>query len=280
MFIRGCSSPGRATGSQSVGRRFESVQLHIMKKKTFLFIILFVFCFWGAFARHNRDKDAIAGEDTEIPIVYRQNVEINLNFNTMQGYEPSFFSVSGLYNITGKRFEAYSGIKLQYGDTQFTFCGEYLFFKRNKLSLGTGVIYNLNWLHNVSISNNFLPGFYLKWKPSPFFALDMNIDFFLKLRNVFALNDDLSSLVNTTLAFSFHNDFYLPNNINLYFEVASIEPFRYMILGAPSFIFGASYPVLKNLEIGMEASIHYIDFFTISAHFEDIEFSLEAVYRW
>ena len=146
--------------------------------------------------------------------------------------------------------------------------------------MGTGVIYNFNWLHNVSISNNFLPGFYLKWKPTPFYALDMNIDFFLKLRNVFALNDDLASLVNTTLAFSFHNDFYLPNNINLYFEFASIEPFRHMILCAPSFIFGASYPVMDNLEIGIEASIHYIDFFTISAHYEDIEFSLEAVYRW
>ena len=120
----------------------------------------------------------------------------------------------------------------------------------------------------------------MEWKPKPFYALEMNIDFFLKLRNVFVLNDDLSSLVNATMAFYFHNDFFLPQDINLYFEFASIEPFRYMILCAPSFIFGAKKDIGDNLEVGLEVLIRYIDFFTLSAHYDDMEFHVGVGYKW
>ena len=209
--------------------------MKISKRFILLFIITILFCV-STNARGNRHKDELEGEDTEIPIVFKQSGQLDLMFNTMQGYEPGLFAVSGLYDVEGKKFSALTGIKLQRGDSQFSFSGAYTFFKRNKLSLGTGVIYNLNWLHDISLTNNFLPGIYLEWKPTPFYALEMNVDFFLKLRNVFILKDDLSSLINATMAFYFHNDFFLPNNINLYFEFASIEPFRYMILCAPSFI--------------------------------------------
>lgn len=253
--------------------------MKISKRFILLFIITVLFCV-SANARGNRHKDELESEDTEIPIVFKQSAQMDLMFNTMQGYEPGLFAVSGIYDVEGKRFSALAGIKLQGGDSQFTFSGAYTFFKRNKLSLGTGVIYNLNWLHDISLTNNFLPGIYLEWKPTPFYALEMNVDFFLKLRNVFILKDDLSSLINATMAFYFHNDFFLPNNINLYFEFASIEPFRYMILCAPSFIFGGRYSIENNLDVGLEIIVHYIDFFTLSAHFDDMEFHVGVGYKW
>ena len=248
------------------------------KRFILLIIITVLFCV-SATARGNRHKDELEGEDTEIPIVFKQSGQVDLMFNTIQGYEPGLFAVSGIYDVEGKKFSALAGIKLQRGDSQFTFSGAYTFFLSNKISLGTGVIYNLNWLHDISLTNNFLPGIYLEWKPTPFYALEMNVDFFLKLRNVFILNDDLSSLINATMAFYFHNDFFLPNNINLYFELACIEPFRYMILRARSFIFGGRYSIENNL-VGLEIIVHYIDFFTLSAHFDDMEFHVGVGYKW
>ena len=252
----------------------------IIQRRYFILFILSVFFCCNVNAKDKQNKDEIDSDENIIPTVISQGAQLDLIFNTMQGYEPGLFAVSGIYDVKGKRFSALTGLKVEGGDTQLTFSGSYTFFRRNKVSLGTGVIYNLNWLHNISLSNNFLPGVYLEWKPKPFYALEMNIDFFLKLRNVFVLNDDLSSLVNATMAFYFHNDFFLPHDINLYFEFSSIEPFRYMILCAPSFIFGAKKDIGDNLELGLEVLIRYIDFFTLSAHYDDMEFHVGVGYKW
>ena len=235
-------------------------------KKIFLYIMISALLCTSLFAQ---EQESI-----------KSSADCAIGFNSMQGYEPSPFCIFGNYNVLGKRFEAGAGLKLEKGDTQFTLNGSYRFFKTPQVSLGTGIIYNFDWLHDVSISNNFLPGFYLWWNPCSFYSLQMNIDFFLKLRGVFALHDDLSYLINATMAFCFHNDFYLPHNINLYFEFASIERFRYMILCAPSFIFGGRYAIKDNLDISLEAAIRYIDFFTLSAHYEDTAINLGVRYKW
>lgn len=246
--------------------------------KKLLLIIIFSFLLIKLSAQGQ--EQGITDHDTLIPIKFNQNVEFDIGINTMQGYEPGPVSFMGNYNIFGNRFSASAGIKLLTGDTQFTLIGSYKFFKHPKISLGTGIIYNFDWLHDFSISNNFLPELYLNWKPCRFYSLNFNAAFFLKLRNVFALHDDLSYLINTTMAFSLHNDFYLPHDIQLYFEFASIERFRYMILCAPSFIFGAKYSVTEKLDLSLEAAIRYIDFFTLSAHYEDTSINVGVKYQW
>lgn len=211
---------------------------------------------------------------------FNQSAEVLIDFNTRQGFDPSPFSISGIYDIHSRRFDAEAGLKAGTGDFQLTLQGSYRFLRKNKLTLGTGVIYNLNLFYEYSLSSNFLPGFYLTWKPCSFYSLNFDLDLFLKIRTVFALHEELPNLLNTTMAFRFRNDFYLPHNINLYFELSSIEKFRYMILCAPSIIFGGQYSTEYGIAIVAEAAIHYIDFFTLSANYEDTEFRLGVQYRW
>ena len=141
-------------------------------------------------------------------------------------------------------------------------------------------IYNLNLFYKYSISSNFLPGFYLTWRPCPFYSLNLDIDLFLKIRSVFALQEVLPNLLNTTMAFRFRNDFYLPKNINLYLEIASIEKFRYMILCAPSFVLGGNFSINQSFDVVAEVAVHYIDFFTLSANYEDTEFRAGVRFKW
>ena len=248
-----------------------------MKRAAFIFVLFFIFAF-GVSAQEY--EQGLSDSDSVLPIKFSQTAEASLGFNTMQGYEPSPVFFSAFYNIFGNRFAAGAGTRLEKGDLQLTLNASYKFFKHPKVSLGTGITYNLNWLQDFSISNNFLPGLYFTCSPVSFYTLEIDVDFFLKVRKVFALHDDLSSLINTTMAFSLRNDFYLPEDISLYFEFASIEQFRYMILCAPSFIIGTKYSGFENLDLWLEASIRYIDFFTLSAHYDDTEIRLGVKYRW
>lgn len=209
-----------------------------------------------------------------------QNAEFFTRFNTMQDFEPSFFAASGIYNIWGRRFSASGGLLLQKGDSQLTLQASYKFFKHEKLSLATGAIYNLNWLHNYSLSNNFLPYFMLEWKPLSLYTLEVSFDYMLKLRRLFVLSRNHHPLINSTIAFSIKNTFNINEDIKLYFEAASFEKFRYMMFCAPSFIFGGHYLLNQNLTLEFETAIHYIDFFTLSAHYADSDIRLGVKYKW
>ncbi len=211
---------------------------------------------------------------------YQQGIQGILNINTMQGFDPSPLSVSAIYDIHSRRFDAEGGLRIGLGDFQLTSQASYRFLRKNKLTLGTGIIYNLNIFYNYSSSHNFLPGFYLTWKPASFYSLNFDIDLFLKIRRIYALKENLPNLLNTTVAFRLKNDFYLPKGINLYFEVSSIEKFRYMILCAPSIIFGGVFSINNSFDIIAEGAIHYIDLFTLSANYEDTEFHVGVKYKW
>ena len=211
---------------------------------------------------------------------YEQNALCFINFTTKQGFDPSPVSVSALYDIHSRRFDAEGGLKFGLGDFDFTTQASYRFLRKDKITLGTGIIYNLNWFYDYSLTHNFLPGFYVTWRPASFYSLSFDLDLFLKVRRVFALHDDLPNLLNTTVAFEFRNDFYIPNGINLFIEVSSIEKFRYMIFCAPSIIFGAGFSTKYNFDIIAEGVIHYISLFTLSAYYEDTEFRLGVKYKW
>lgn len=238
--------------------------------------LLFVLLFFEGVC----SAQAIEEDNSVLPVKFQQNIELFARFNTLQDYEPSLFSASAVYNLFGERFSTSGGIFLQKGDTQFTASAKYKFFKQEKFSLGTGVVYNFNWLHDYSITNNFLPGFYLEWQPKPFYRLDVDIDFLFKFRSLFVFSRFSRPLVNTTVGCAIKNTFYLPKDISLYLEFASIEEFRYMIFCAPSFIVGSQFKITEKLDAGVEVVVHYIDFFTLSAHYEDTDFRLGVKYKW
>lgn len=211
---------------------------------------------------------------------YSQSADFSLNFNTMQGFEPAPIAFTGLYSINSKRLSAEGGLLVSAGESQITLKGAFDFIARPKIHVGSGVIYNFNVFYDISLSNNFLPTLFIKWKPCTIYQLSLDLSFFLKLRTLFVLKDYQPLLLNTSAAFRLRNDFYLPRNINLFIEVSSIETFRYMILCAPSFSFGGLIPINEKIELQADATIHYIDFFTLSANYEDTTIRLGVKYKW
>ena len=245
-----------------------------MKSKVYFFLGIFIFL------TEVLPAQAIPEANTEIPIKYEQSAQIIAGFNTLQDYQPSCFSFTGSYNIWGKRFRAYGGLFLESGDYQITLKASYNFFKRENISLATGVIYNLDWLQGISLANNFLPCLSFEWKPFSFYTLKTDLAFMFKLRRVFVFGSNAPSLINATMAAVIKNTFNLPYDIKVYLEFASIENFRYMVFCAPSFILGAEYKLNDKIELGLEAAVRYIDFFTLSAHYSDSDIRLGVKYQW
>ncbi len=244
-----------------------------MKRSICLLAVLYLFTL-PSFAQ------AIPEENSQIPIKFEQSAQAFARFNTLQDFEPSLFSVSAVYDIWGRRFYASGGFLLEKGDTQFTVEAGYKFFKHEKLSLATGIIYNFNWLHDISLTNNFLPCLSLEWKPVPAYTLELSVDYFFKLRRLFVMGAKAHPLINTTMAVVIKNKFNLQEDLMTYIEFSSIEEFRYMVFCAPSFILGAEYTLNDNLDLLFEAAIRYIDFFTLSAHYADSDLRLGVRYRW
>ena len=245
-----------------------------MNRKLTLFFDLFLVFAQTAWTQ------SIQQENTNVPIKFHQNVEVFARFNTLQDYEPSLFSASAMYNIWGKRFSASGGTQIQEGDTQLTLSASYAFFKNKKLSLGTGIIYNLNWLHDYSITNNFLPCFFLEWEPNSVYKLELSIDLLFKFRHLFIFRFNQHQLINSTVAIQIKSIFNLPKNFLLYVEFASIETFRYAIFCAPSYIAGVEYKLNDSFDIMLDATVHYIDFFTLSAHYADTDIRIGGRFKW
>ena len=240
------------------------------------FVLVITFLFFSTAVR----AQAIQEENTKLPIKFEQSTEVFAGFNTLQDYEPSLFSASGKYDIWGPRFAASGGLFLEMGDTQVTLSATYKFFKHEKISLATGIIYNLNWLHEFSLTHNFLPCFYLEWTPVPFYTLELSCDLLFKLRYLFVFGLNSHPLTNITMAAYIKSTFRLPKDFLLYVTLSSIEYFRYMIFCAPSFIIGLEYTINDSFDVGLETAIRYIDFFTLSSHYADADIRLGVRYKW
>ena len=81
-------------------------------------------------------------------------------------------------------------------------------------------------------------------------------------------------LISNTAAAEATFTFTLPFNTDIFFGVSTYEKYRYPIFGATSFYLGTSFTFEKHVYFSLEAVAHYIDFFTLSANFEDAEFKL------
>jgi len=266
-------------------------------KKRVRFAILVVFSglfSWSLFAQsfqNPADKDNdFTPVATEIETTQREftpfeirfpsfkAVSATLGFNTGNGFEQYHFLGQAMFILDHGSFSAYSGIQGGKGSFDFVAAGMYWPLRLAKFRLGVGAVYNLNFYSDISMTNNILPGIYIDWRPSDLFYFGFSFKYMLKLRTIYAIADKIPALVNNTVAFGFLFQFNLPHGFGVYLEAASYERYRYMIIGVPSFTAGLTYRMNPSWTFGFEAVVRFIDFFTLSATYDDSEFRLSARY--
>ena len=240
-------------------------------------LYVFVVCFFLAFNLAAQDSGFHFKEIFSSPV---QNAQLSLGLNTLEGFSSAQWIFDAAYNIYNDNFSANCGFEAKYGNFQFTFKPLFWFFKMQKFKIGANIIYNLDFYQNISVTSNILLGVDLFWNPIKWYKISFTADYFLKLRTIHAIEAYKPCLVNNTLAFVFSNTFILPKNFSVILELSSIEPFRLLILGAPSFTIGTMYSIKNKIDIIAKATVRYIDFFTISSHYEESLYSLGVRYSW
>lgn len=260
-----------------------------MKKVVLISILFFSTLFIGA-QNLSEVLDVPDGFDADLS----ESVEL-LNNNDILFPSYKALELSIAYN-TGTAFETYRGytnlkflledekirmnVGMQYGYGTFDAMSSVVYWPLRfpQVKVGVGLIYNLEFFSNKSMTNNLLPGIYVDYRPCSWFTFDFMASFFIKARTIYAMADATPLLMNYSLAFGFNFGFKFPHNFGLSIGFNSYEDFRYMVLCAPSFSATLSYTLNESWVFYFSACAHYVDFFTLSAAFEDAEFKFNVRY--
>ena len=200
--------------------------------------------------------------------------------NAGQSFDSYTISFQGGFEHKEENYQFLAAGQVATNDYQITAKGIWWPVQWEDLRLGIGGIYNFHSYDNISITNNFLAGPFLEFKPWSWFCLKANTVALHKVRTIKAIKDYKPYLLNESLGMGFSANFYPNSKFDIYTGGSSYSLFRYDILGAPVFFLGGTYKYSEQLEFSIEARTRWIDIFTNSAMHSSDEFMLMGRWRF
>ena len=199
-----------------------------------------------------------------------------LGRNTGTGFEP--FRNTSQYLITYDTADAAFRTGWQQTEETFDFTADGVWWwysnptrKGYVRQLGLGGLYHYFLWHKMSAANDFQAGVFMKVQPFKYLIIDGDLDVQLKLEQVFAIKRTTPWLKNWNPALRLRLTAVPVPALNLYFETASYEYFRYMLFFSPAYTFGGMYTWSNGIYAGCELTARYTDQFTMSAYFDCAE---------
>lgn len=241
-----------------------------MKKKVFpllLLVLLGISSAWTA-SDSRKKSDYYDYDNTDVTF------NISAGINSGSGFEPYTFMAQPYAQIDTKYFQLYTGVQMSGEIFHATTGGVFWPLRLRKMRLGAGMVYHFNYFDDVSLCHDLLFNLHYEVRPTYWLGFKMNAGYFYKARRIFAVSDYVGYIKNNSVDFSIETDFFLPYSITLYTRISSYEMFRYMVFCAPSFSFGITKSLGKRLDLTFETTSRYIDFFTVSARYDDTELRL------
>jgi len=203
-------------------------------------------------------------------------MELCAGYNTGAAFESYRFFGSLNFLLDSEKVRFWTGLQYGPGNVDFTNTIVYWPLRFTHVKLGIGLVYNLEFFRDISMTNNLLPGLYVDYRPCSWFSVDVATSFFIKARTIYAIADDIPLLMNYSAALGLNLNFYLPYNFGLSLGLNSSEDFRYYVLGATSFSATISYALNETWSFYFTGTARYVDFFFLSSAYEDAEFKLSV----
>lgn len=200
--------------------------------------------------------------------------------DTDEGSATDLTLLQAIYGFDSQYLSGAAGIQFSDKNIDVSALGVYWILRTSKQDFGVGGVYHFYRMQQVSATNDFLLGVFYNVQPVPWFSLSLNFDYMFKMRSVYAVRKTHPVFANNTIAVFLRTNFYPTERINFFLEVSSYEFFRYMIFCAPSFGTGVSVGLTDNFSLIVSARTRYIDFFTLSAGYDNSEISFAAGYKF
>ncbi len=199
--------------------------------------------------------------------------------NTHTSFEPYVFSLQTGYVFEKENLSTTTALHFARESIQITEEGVFWPFRFSRLRMGFGGVVNIHFDSVYDTEINFLPGFYIQFKPFSIFMLSAHTNYFSKGRFIYSVSDAQPILINRSVALGIRASFYPNKSFMLYISLDSTEIFRYMIFMVPTFALGATYNANSNWMFLAEINVRYVDFFTLSAQYEGGELRFSVGYK-
>ena len=141
----------------------------------------------------------------------------------------------------------------------------------NCFNAGVGSIFHFVHCNDIFVEFDYLSGVYLSYHTPKKFDCMLNFLYHGKAARIFAIQDDVPWLKNSSIAFRTEFNFRPVSQLNLNLSVSSYSMYRYMLWFAPDFSFSADYKFFDMFAVGGQIEIQYIDMFTLSSNLNSID---------
>ncbi len=194
-----------------------------------------------------------------------------LSFENGADFAPMTSSVDISVDLNMNEIKANIGSLMQ--PSQVDFSTEIIYWPTffNCFNAGVGMIFHKMDYSKLFSEYDFLTGFYLSYHTKNKFDCMANFLYHGKAAKIEAIEDDVSLLKNSSIAFKTEVNFRPIKPLNLNLSISSYSQFRYMLFLAPDFSFSADYKFFDTFSIGSELEIQYIDLFTLSSNLNSID---------
>lgn len=185
-------------------------------------------------------------------------------------FAPMTTAVDISADLNMREIQANAGFLLQ--PSQVDFSTEVVYWPTffNCFNAGVGTILHFVSCHDIFTEVDFLSGVYLSYHTPKKFDCMLNFLYHGKSARIFAIEDDVPELKNSSIALKTEFNFRPIKPLNLCLSVSSYSMYRYMLWFAPDFSLSADYKFLDMFAVGGQIEIQYIDMFTLSSNLNSI----------
>ena len=150
-----------------------------------------------------------------------------------------------------------------------------------KLNAGLILINHFNWYYQSYYEYDFLPGLYISYSPVDWFNLKFTGLFQLKKTHIWELEGTSCSWFDSHCpAFSLETNFHPLDWLYIDFSLSSYDMYRYFLFFAPIVRLGFGYQCNEHLTLSISAKAQFVDFFTLSANFNNLGGNISAKWRF
>ena len=270
-------------------------------KKTFLFLLI-LFFFGTAYAAYAEETDFNQPESTSATFVNEDSQDAKdekapvvnwisdtpewsliLTANASNYKNFSIYTISGGVTIQMDMNEILGRTGFDFSPQEINCTIETVYAPTlwGKLNAGLILINHFNWYFNSYYEYDFLPGLYISYSPVKWFNLKFSGLYQLKTTHVYELTGTSCPWFDSHCpAFSLETNFYPLDWLGISVSLSSYDIYKYFLFFSPIVRASFDFKCNEHLFLSISGRAQFVDFFTLSANFNNLGGNISAKWRF
>lgn len=206
------------------------------------------------------------------PVFYSKEYNISscsgYKFGFQRGSKAIIPDTVTKFTVLNNTFESSIGFSGNAGQFDFTARTIYWPLFKDKLNIGAGLTYHCISFYDCFLENDFLYGFFIKYKTDIKIVLEANVNYFQKYSVIYSIQNKTPYLLHHNMAAQMKISYLLFNKFNFQLSLGSYSYFNYKLFYTAIFSFEADWNFHNQFWLCCENNIQYVDFFVITSNWD------------